>query len=143
MDIHDVSLYCVVYPVAKTKGIIGVWQNTGIGMLTRPAQELLKYVDMGLRKWCGLVTLRNIPTQTDHSEAHGKLRKRISDLLHKTPLDLEKVKIEPDDVYLFQTGMAAIHRLDQSVVERCTGTILCSDQYSLPPGTYSMKDQVA
>lgn len=56
MDIHDVSLYCVVYPVAKTKGIIGVWQNTGIGMLTRPAHELLKYVDMGLRKWCVLVT---------------------------------------------------------------------------------------
>lgn len=34
------------------------------------------------------------------------------------------MKIEPDDVYLVQIGMAAIHRLDQAVVERCPGTIL-------------------
>lgn len=44
VEIHGVRLYCVICPVAKTKGIIGVWQNTGTGILTRPAQELLKYV---------------------------------------------------------------------------------------------------
>ncbi|KAK7714102.1 hypothetical protein SLS64_004199 [Diaporthe eres] len=126
VEIHDVRLYCVIYHVAKTKGIIGVWQNTGTGMLTRPAQELLKYVDTDFKevKWSG--DLSDIPTPTYYpeSEAHGQLRKRISDLLHRAPLDPEKVKVKPDDVYLYQTGMAAIHRLNEALMNRRSGTIL-------------------
>lgn len=126
VEIHDVRLYCVIYHMAKTKGIIGVWQNTGTGMLTRPAEEFLKYVNTEFKEveWSG--DLDDIPTPSYYpeSEAHGQLRKRISDLLHRAPLDPEKVKVKADDVYLFQTGMASIHRLNQALIKRCPGTIL-------------------
>lgn len=126
VDIHDVRLYCVIYHVAKTKGIIGVWQNTGTGILTRPAEELLKYVDTEFKEmeWSGDLDDIPAPSYYPESEAHGQLRERISDLLHRAPVDPDKVKVMPDDVYLFQTGMASIHRLNQALIQRCPGTIL-------------------
>lgn len=126
VDIHDVRLYCVIYHMAKTKGIIGVWQNTGTGILTRPAEELLKYVNTDFKEveWLGDLDDIPAPSYYPESEAHGQLRKRISDLLHRAPVDPDKVKVMPDDVYLFQTGMASIHRLNQALIQRCPGTIL-------------------
>lgn len=84
----------------KTKDIIGVWQNTGTGMLTRPAQELLKYVGTEFKEveWSGEICDIPSPTYYPESEAHGKLRKHISDLLHRAPRDPEKLKVESDDV---------------------------------------------
>lgn len=126
VDIHGVRLYCVICPVAKTKGIIGVWQNTGTGILTRTAQELLEYADTEFEQveWSGDVDDIPAPTYYQECEAHEQLRIRISDLLHRAPLDPEKVKVKPDDVYLYQNGMAAIHRLNEALIKRCSGTIL-------------------
>lgn len=126
VEIHDVRLYCVTYHIAQTKSIIGVWQNTGTGILTRPAQELLKYVNTEFKEveWSGDLHDMPTPTYYPESEAHEELRKRISELLHRAQLDPEKVKVNPDDVYLFQTGMAAIHRLNQALIKRCPGIIL-------------------
>lgn len=126
VEIHEVRLFCVTYPMAKMKGAIGVWQNTGTGILTRPAQELLKYVNKEFKEveWSGGLDDIPAPTYYPESEAHGQLRERISDLLHRAPLDPAKVKVKPDDVYLFQTGMAAIHRLNEALMDRCPGTIL-------------------
>jgi cystathionine gamma-synthase len=126
VEIHGIRLYCVIYPVAKTQGIIGVWQNTGTGSLTRPAQELLKYADTEFEEveWSGDLDDIPAPTYYPESEAHGQLRNRISDLLHRAPLDPEKVKVTPDDVYLYQTGMAAIYRLDEALIKRCPGSVL-------------------
>ncbi|KAL1865526.1 putative secondary metabolism biosynthetic enzyme [Diaporthe australafricana] len=126
VEIHDIRLYCVIYQMAKTKGVIGVWQNSGTGMFTRPAEELLKYVHTEFKvvTWSG--DLEDIPSPTYYpeSEAHGQLRKRISDLLHRAPLDPDKVRVKPDDVYLYQTGMGAIHRLNEALLKRDPGTIL-------------------
>lgn len=126
VDIHGVRLYCVICPVAKTKGIIGVWQNTGTGILTRPAQKLLEYADTEVEEvqWSGDLGDIPAPTYYRESEAHEQLRIRISDLLHRAPLDPEKVKVKPDDVYLYQNGMAAIHRLNEALIKRCSGIIL-------------------
>ncbi|KAK2611388.1 hypothetical protein N8I77_004728 [Diaporthe amygdali] len=126
VEIHGIRLYCVIYPMTKAKAIIGVWQNTGIGILTRPAEELLKYMDTEfvVVEWSGDLTDIPTPTYYPQSEAHGQLRKRISDLLHRAPLDADKVKIKPDDVYLYQTGMAAIYRLNEALLMRDPGTIL-------------------
>lgn len=126
VDIRGVRLYCVVFPVLKTRGIIGgLWQNAGLGISTRTAEELLRYVDdLKVVEWSGDVN--NVPAATylPECEAHGKLRERITDLLHRAPLDPEKVKVAPDDVYLYQTGMAAIYRLNAALIERNPGTIV-------------------
>lgn len=126
VDIHGVRLYCVVHHVTKTKGVIGVWQNAGIGISTRTAEELLKYVDSDFNavEWSGNLDDVPPPTYLPQCEAHGKLRQRISDLLHRAPIDPGKVKVTPDDVYLYQTGMAAIYRLNAVLIQRDPGTTL-------------------
>lgn len=127
VDIHGIRLYCVVYPLSKAPGVIGVWQNTGTGLSTRTAEELLKYVDSDFKilEWSG-EDLQNVPPPTylPECEAHGKLRTRISNLLHRQPLDPDMIKVTASDVYLYPTGMAAIHRLNEILIQRDPGTIV-------------------
>lgn len=129
VDIHHVRLYCVVYPLLKTPGVVGVWQNTGTGVSSRTAEELLKYMDSDFKivEWSGDIDdIKQLPSPTYLPEcgAHGKLRKRIVDLLHRQPLAPDKVKVTESDVYLYPTGMAAIYRLNDVLVHRDPGTIL-------------------
>lgn len=126
VDIHNVRLYCVIYPVLKTPGVMGVWQNTGTGLSTRAAEYLLQHIDNDFKivEWSGDLNQVPPPTYLPESEAHGKLRQRISHLLHRQPLDPTKVKVSPSDVYLYSTGMAAIHRLNEVLIQRDSGTIL-------------------
>lgn len=126
VDVHGVRLYCVIYPLAKTPGIVGVWQNTGTGLSTRASEELVKYVDsdFAIVQWSGDVTATPQPTYFPECEAHGLVRKRVCDLLHRAPIDPEKVKVSENDVYLYHTGMAAIYRANETLIKRDPGTIL-------------------
>lgn len=127
VDIHGIRLYLVIYHMAKTQGVIGLWQNAGIGISTRAAEELLKHVDgdaFSTVECSGDIHDVPPPTYLPEGEAHGQLRRRINDLLHRAPVDPEKVKVMPDDVYLYQSGMAAIYRLNAALTQRDPGTIL-------------------
>lgn len=126
VDIHGVRLFCVIYPLAKTPGTVGIWQNTGTGLSTRASEELVKYVDSDFAavQWSGNINDIPPPTYLPECEAHGALRKRIRDLLHRAPIVPEKVKVREDDVYLYHTGMAAIHRANEMLIKRDPGTIL-------------------
>lgn len=126
VDIHGTRLYCVMYHVTKIKGVIGVWQNNGIGISSRTAQELLRYVDSDFTavEWAGDLDSIPPPTYLPQCDAHARLRRRISDLLHRAPVDPEGVKVTPDDVYLYQTGMAATYRLNAALAQHRPGTIL-------------------
>lgn len=126
VDVHGVRLYCVVYPVAKTPGTIGIWQDAGVGVSTRLAEDLLPHVDdLTIVDWSG--DLDSVPSSAPLPEvdSHAKLRRRIRDLLHRAPLDPAKIAVEDDDVRLYQTGMAAIYRLHEALTTRDpTGTVL-------------------
>lgn len=130
VDIGGVRLYCVLHHLTKTKGVIGVWQNTGTGISTRTAEALLRHVDgdgdddFRVVEWSG--DLDDVPPSKylPECEAHGKLRARISDLLHRAAIDPAKVRVTPDDVYLYQTGMAAIYRLNDVLLRRDPGPVL-------------------
>lgn len=129
VDVHGIRLYCVLYPRAKMPSVIGVWQNAGIGASTRLSEELLQYVDSDLTivEWSGgdIVDVDvPPPTYLPECEAHGALRRRICDLLHRAPLDPEKVKVTEGDVFLYQTGMAAIYRLHEALMQRDPATVL-------------------
>lgn len=133
VDVHGVRLYCVVYALPKTPGAIGIWQNAGTGTSTRLAEFLVRYVggseeveeDFAVVEWAGNVDDVPAPTYLPESEAHGQLRRRIRDLLHRAPLDPDKVKVDEGDVYLYQTGMAAIYRLHEALSRRDpAGTVL-------------------
>ncbi|KAJ4397235.1 hypothetical protein N0V93_001459 [Gnomoniopsis smithogilvyi] len=126
VDVHGVRLYCVIYPLAKTPGTVGIWQNTGTGLSTRASEELVKFVDseFAVVQWSGDVHDIPQPTYLPECEAHGALRKRIRDLLHRAPIAPEKVKVSEDDVFLYHTGMAAIYRANEALIKRDPGTIL-------------------
>lgn len=126
VDLHGVRLYCVIYSLDKTPGTVGIWQNTGTGLSTRASEELVKYVDSELEavQWSGDVNDIPQPTYLPECEAHGALRNRIRNLLHRAPLDAAKVKVSEDDVYLYHTGMAAIYRANEALIKRNPGTIL-------------------
>lgn len=128
VDVRGVRLYCVVYPLAKAAGVIGVWQNAGTGLSSRASEDLLGYVDgreCSVVEWSGdLADVVPPPTYLPECEAHAALRRRIRDLLHRSPVDPEKVKVGEGDVFLYQTGMAAIYRLNEVLLERDSGTVL-------------------
>ncbi|KAK0618031.1 pyridoxal phosphate-dependent transferase [Bombardia bombarda] len=63
VDIGSVRLYVVAHPLAKTKGIIGLWKNAGTGVSTRLAAELLK---VGVAE-----TLTVVPFETSAGGAGG------------------------------------------------------------------------
>lgn len=126
VDVHGIRLYCVIYPLSKTPGVVGVWQNTGTGLSTRVSEELVKYVEseFSVLPWSGDVNGIPQPTYLPECEAHDALRKRVCSLLHRAPIDPEKVQVREDDVFLYHTGMAAIYRAEAALIKRNPGTIL-------------------
>lgn len=125
VDINGVRLYVVTYPTEKSKGVIGAWQNPGLGISTRTAEYLLDFVDdLKEVEWSGDLAELPPPTYLPENESHGKLRERITSLLHRAPIDPAKVKVTPEDVYLYATGMAAIYHLNKALMTRHTGTVL-------------------
>ncbi|KAF7355565.1 Pyridoxal phosphate-dependent transferase [Mycena sanguinolenta] len=116
VDIAGVRLYCVGFPMAKTPGVIGVWQNFGTGVSTRLAEHLLTKVDTLVEvpfdaAGDGDLSIGKVPTATHLPEtaAHQALRERIVGLLNRAPVGPQSKAVAIDDVYLYPTGMAAIY----------------------------------
>ncbi|PSR82728.1 pyridoxal phosphate-dependent transferase [Coniella lustricola] len=123
VEVHGTRLYCVIYPMSHTPGVIGGWQNSGIGLSSRASEELLKHIDTDFHvvDWDG--DLDNLPAASYQPEvdAHRAVRRRIRDLLHRAPIDPANVKVAEDDVFLYQTGMAAIYNLNSVLFQRDQG----------------------
>lgn len=124
VDIGGVRLYLVTYPKPKTPGIIGAWQNPGIGVSNRLAEHLLKNID-------SLTEVKfepgSAPPPTEYlpeGKAHGKLRERIAGLLHRAAINPEKVKAETKDIFLYSTGMAAIFAAHNTLLEHRPGSVV-------------------
>lgn len=126
VDVRGTRLYVVVYPLAKTPGVVGHWQNAGTGASSRLAEALLVHVeaDSAVVAWDGDVDRVPPPTYLPEGEAHAGLRRRVRGLLHRAPLDPGAVRVADDDVFLYPTGMAAIYRLNEALVRREPGTVL-------------------
>jgi cystathionine gamma-synthase len=131
VDVYGIRLYVVVFPMDKGPGIIGVWQNPGTGVSTRLAEYILPHLDT-LKEvpfdtpGDGDVSAEKVPPPTwlPECEAHGKLRERITEILHRGALQPDKVKVKSDDVYLFPTGMASIYRAYDMATRWRRGTIV-------------------
>ncbi|KAK0632415.1 cystathionine gamma-synthase [Immersiella caudata] len=120
VDVGKVRVYVVVFPQAKAKGVMGIWQNQGYGVSTRLSEELLKGEgEMKVLEWEGRgdqdVGLGKVPAPTylEEGEAHGELRRRIVGLLRRAAPG--EVKVAEGDVFLAPTGMAAITKLYKAV----------------------------
>ncbi|KAF5666114.1 cystathionine gamma-synthase [Fusarium circinatum] len=120
LTVQDVLLKCV--DIAGHSVYIVLVR---LGISIRGAEDLLKSID----------TIREVPFEAEkgpipsptwapESEAHGNLRTRIVDLLHRAPIDADKVKCTPSDVFLYPTGMAAIFHSSSLLAKHRPGTIV-------------------
>lgn len=139
VDIAGVRLYVLVFPAAKTSGIIGLWQNHGTGITTRLSQDLLAKIEENPDVFkvhefeATGEDANNIPlpeaTYLPEVEAHSQLRERIAELMKRASITAEAAeKLDADDVYLYPTGMAAIYYLHKiltrEVEQTSKGTVV-------------------
>ncbi|KAG0648231.1 O-succinylhomoserine (thiol)-lyase [Hyphodiscus hymeniophilus] len=115
----DVRLYGVFFPAQKTPVLMPFWSHPGVGISSRLAEESLKHLDL-LHE---VVSDDSPAPKLADSPAHAVLRERIAGLLERATADPpRKDKVKPDDVYLFQTGMASIWLPHQYLLSKFNGT---------------------
>jgi len=125
VDVGGVRLYVAAFPAAKAKGIVGAWQNYGLGPSSRLALELLPHAAT-LTEVPFDGDILNPPAPTDLAEGpgHAGLRERIAGLLRRGAVEPERAPVEPADVYVYPSGMAAIYRAHQALLRRKPGQVL-------------------
>ena len=110
----DTRYYAVFFPAMKTGTVMPFWVNAGVGISSRMAEKSLKHLEL-LKE----VTDDSPPPKVKLSPAHAQVRARIAGLLERAPVDPTRAqKISPDDVYLFQTGMAGIYKVHQYLLSQ-------------------------
>ncbi|KOS21515.1 putative cystathionine gamma-synthase [Escovopsis weberi] len=110
VDIAGHRLYCIIFDISNAPAVSGVWSNIGLGLSIRAAEHLLPQahtlVEVPLPPRADPVPE---PTWTPEGPAHQGLRERIHELLHHAARDPAKVTSSPRDVFLYPSGMAAVH----------------------------------
>ncbi|KAK9788985.1 putative Cystathionine gamma-synthase [Seiridium cardinale] len=118
IEIDGIRLYLVEFPLPRMMGAIFMWQHGGLGFSTRLGEYLLTKVDS--LKYIGeFPSGANSPDPTYLPEAnsHDLLRKRIAGLLGKGTVKEYPKPVQSGDVYLYQSGMAAITRFHEAALE--------------------------
>lgn len=104
----DVRLYAVFFPMERAQlGVMPYWTHAGVGISSRLAEESLKHISL-LHE----VVDTDSPTPAPQYElcvAHAVIKQRIAGLMNRATVQDRGVK--EDDVFLFQTGMAAIYSI--------------------------------
>jgi cystathionine gamma-synthase len=113
----DVRLFGVFFPAPKTPVVMPFWNHPGVGISSRLAEESLKHLDL-LHE----VTASSAPPKLEETPAHSIIRERIAGLLERATSEDRSAKVQAEDVYLFQTGMASIYLPHQWLVSKFGGT---------------------
>ncbi|KAF8420978.1 pyridoxal phosphate-dependent transferase [Tirmania nivea] len=104
-----VRIYCLFFPVAKIQLVMPFWLTTGVGISSRLAEEALAKRPATIRE----LTRVHTPAINNFADSLGfrlALREQIAHLIERAPLDPHRLpRVAPGDVYLYQTGMAAIY----------------------------------
>lgn len=88
--------------------------HSGLGTPSRVAEASLQHLDK-LR----IVENENeeVKPKSEKDPAHLVIRERIAGLLERAPLTVREKKVQADDVYLFQTGMASIYSVHTWLID--------------------------
>ncbi|MCJ1247551.1 hypothetical protein MMC30_004765 [Trapelia coarctata] len=114
----NVRFYAVFFPAPKAPLMQSFWCNAGVGISSRLAEASLKHVEL-LHE----ASNNDAPPQAEKTAAYTVLRERIAGLLERAPVGpARSAKVSPDDVYLFQTGMAAIYSVHQFLLRKHNGS---------------------
>ncbi|KAF8420977.1 cystathionine gamma-synthase, converts cysteine into cystathionine [Tirmania nivea] len=106
-----VRIYCIFFPAAKTPLVMPFWCNAGVGISSRLAEEAIAKhaATVHIRE----LALNDTPSENTFADPLGSqlaLRVQIAHLMERAPLDPHRPsRLAPGDVYIYQTGMAAIY----------------------------------
>jgi cystathionine gamma-synthase len=103
-EANGLRAYMVLFPMPQMPNVVPWWQNTGTGISSRFAEEMSK--DIASLKEVDISSPR---PQWDQGPTQA-LSKRLVDLLEREPVigPARKTKVQPEDVYLYTSGMTAI-----------------------------------
>lgn len=117
----------VAYPRAKAGGALFQWQHGGLGLSTRVAEALLPHIETAafvhVGEFPGGLGAPE-PSFFPEGESHRALRERVAELVMRARGDGDGESVRPDDVFLYQTGMAAITRLHEVIASVRDGPVV-------------------
>ena len=105
-DIGKIRLHAIFFPLNSQPKMAPFWVDPGVGISSRTAEDCLANIDT-LHE----VSVDDPAPQFEEAPSQGQLRERIAGLLERTAPKPRQKKVSHDDVYLYQTGMAAIYYL--------------------------------
>lgn len=108
VDVGGHRLYAVLFEPQYTKSLMLSWGTPGIGISIRGAEQLVEKMDTMVEVPFESQDSPPAPTWTPEGPAHEALRERIVGFLRHGAIDLDKVKCQTKDVFLYPTGMAAV-----------------------------------
>lgn len=114
-DVHQ-RIYGVFFPQPKFPIVHAFWMNAGVGMSSRMGEEGLKHVQPMTE-----AKLDSPAPPNMQSLVQDQVKERISELLKRAPAG-PTTSVSPFDVYLYQTGMAAIYNVHQTLQNHFAGT---------------------
>ncbi|OHE96504.1 cystathionine gamma-synthase [Colletotrichum orchidophilum] len=108
-DNDTIHVFAVIFPIAKLIHVMPWWSDTGVAISSRLAQRVLDRLPELHER-----SLEAVPVQNQRLEGPYKvLRERIAYLAERAPARAREKKVDTSDVYLFQSGMAAIYNVHQ------------------------------
>ncbi|KAG5995975.1 hypothetical protein E4U43_002937 [Claviceps pusilla] len=118
-NIGVVALSAVFFPKRFLKVGMQFWRLTGLGISSRMAEDILR----GREDQVSIAesidsypAQREWPTSPAGAEAALAIQHRVAELLERSPVGGPRSPlVDPDDVFLFPTGMAAIYHLTRSL----------------------------
>ncbi|KAI1812990.1 cystathionine gamma-synthase [Poronia punctata] len=126
--INGVRLYVVAFPLAKSGVSMFQWQHGGLGFSTRVAEALLGHDVVYEGEYTFDTEREQLPEPTyfPEGESHALIRERIAGLLMRATAKDHAKRVLAGDVFLYQTGMAAITRLHEAIrgIEGNTGPVV-------------------
>ncbi|KAK2613468.1 hypothetical protein N8I77_000381 [Diaporthe amygdali] len=98
-------VFAVIFPVRSLGHVMPWWSDTGVGISSRFAEDVLN--NPAALQEVSLSTASECKGQLE--TPHQVLRERIAYLVERSPVTTREKQVQPSDVYLFQSGMAAIY----------------------------------
>lgn len=117
-------IHAIFFPLKALPLAMSFWRLTGLGLSSRRAEICCPRLNSIREVAPRMVSssLQNGRPSRGSSHAHKIVSQRIADLLERCPVGgPREIQVGRDDVYLYQSGMAAIYHLHQLLL-RCKGS---------------------
>lgn len=113
-----VYLYAVFFPKSLLPQALTFWRLTGLGISSRLAEACLKYLGSIREAWMPETMTAQLAPTSSGAFGRDRVCTRVVELLQRASLNPPAVAgLKTDDVFLYQTGMAAIYHVHQLLLD--------------------------